>query len=70
MHLIKTLKQHYKVEEDWEGKQYLGITMDWDYKNKEVHLSMLDYVEHALARFGHPIPKAPNTATSTCNPYI
>jgi hypothetical protein len=28
MHLIKTIKEHYKVEEDWEGKRYLGITMD------------------------------------------
>jgi hypothetical protein len=28
MHLIKVLKEHYEVEEDWEGKQYLGITLD------------------------------------------
>jgi hypothetical protein len=28
MHLIRTLKQHYKVEEDWERQQYLGITLD------------------------------------------
>ncbi len=49
MHLIKVLKEHYKVEEDWEGKRYLGITLDWDYKNHKVHLSMPEYVEHALA---------------------
>ncbi len=49
MHLIKVLKEHYKVEEDWEGKQYLGITLDWDFKNHEVHLSMPEYVERALA---------------------
>jgi hypothetical protein len=48
MHLIKTLKEHNEVEEDWEGKWYLGITIDWDYKNREVHLSMPGYVEHAL----------------------
>ncbi len=28
MHLNKTLKEHNKVEEDCEGKQYLGIAMD------------------------------------------
>ena len=44
MHLINTLKEHYEVEEDWEGQRYLGITLDWDYKN------------HALAQFNHPIP--------------
>jgi hypothetical protein len=25
-HLIKILKEHYKVEEDWVGTRYLGIT--------------------------------------------
>ncbi len=59
MHLIKVLKEHYKVEEDWEGTQYLGTTLDWDYKNHEVHLSMPEYVEHALARFNHPAPDKP-----------
>jgi hypothetical protein len=44
-HLISILKKHYKVEEDWEGRQYLGITMDWDHRNQEVHLSMPEYVE-------------------------
>ena len=33
MHLIKSLKEHYEVEEDWERQQYLGITLDYDYKN-------------------------------------
>jgi hypothetical protein len=59
MHLIRTLKEHYEVEEDWEGRRYLGITLDWDYKNCEVHLSMPEYVERALARFNHPMPDKP-----------
>jgi hypothetical protein len=59
MHLISVLKAHYKVKEDWEGTRYLGITMDWDYKNHQVHLSMPEYVECALAQLGHPVPKKP-----------
>ena len=59
MHLINTLRKDYEVEEDWDGKRYIGITMDWDYKKREVHLSMPEYVERALARFGHPIPNKP-----------
>jgi hypothetical protein len=59
MHLIKSLKEHYEVEEDWEGRRYLGITLDWDYKKREVHLSMPDYVERALVRFDHPTPDKP-----------
>ncbi len=56
-HLTQTLKQHYKIKEDWEGTCYLGITLDWDYRKCEVHLSMPGYVERALACFGHKIPK-------------
>ena len=59
MHLINTLKKDYEVEEDWDGKRYVGITMDWDYKKREVHLSMPEYVERSLARFGHSIPDKP-----------
>ncbi len=39
-HLIQTLQQDYEIEEDWEGTRYLSITLDWDYKKREVHLSM------------------------------
>jgi len=56
-HLVQTIKQDYKIEEDWEGTRYLGISLNWDYKKREVHLSMPGYVERALARFGHPMPK-------------
>jgi hypothetical protein len=56
-HLIQILKQDYKIEEDWEETWYLGITLDWDYKKCEVHLSMPGYVQQALAQFGHLIPK-------------
>jgi len=58
-HLIKSLKEHYEVEEDWEGHRYLGITLDWDYKKREVHLSMPDYVERVLVRFDHPTSDKP-----------
>jgi hypothetical protein len=59
LHLIKVLKEHYEVEEDWGGTRYLGITLDWDYKHHQVHLSMQEYLKQALARFGHPIPDKP-----------
>ena len=58
-HLLQVLKQNYEIEEDWEGTRYLGITIDWDYKKREVHMSMPGYVEKALARFGHTIPEEP-----------
>jgi hypothetical protein len=48
MHLISFLKQHYEISEDWTGSKYIGITFDWDYHHRQVHLSMLGYIEKAL----------------------
>ena len=48
-HLIKALKKNYDISEDWKGLKYCGLSLDWDYKKREVHLSMPGYVEKALA---------------------
>ena len=53
MHLISILKEHYKISEDWSGSKYIGITLDWDYPNRRVHLSMPGYITKALQPFGH-----------------
>ena len=39
-HLISSLSQDYTINTDWEGTRYLGITLDWDYSQCKVHLSM------------------------------
>ena len=56
-HLINVLKKHYKVAEDWNGEKYSGITLDWDYVRREVHLSMPEYCADALVRFNHTLRK-------------
>ena len=40
-HLMVLLSKIYKNSNDWEGKGYLGLDLDWDYEKREVHLSML-----------------------------
>jgi hypothetical protein len=57
MHLISILKENYKISEDWTGSKYIGITFDWDYTNRRVHLSMPGYIANALARFAHERPR-------------
>jgi hypothetical protein len=32
-HLLNALKEDYEVTEDWAGKLYCGISLDWDYEN-------------------------------------
>ena len=58
-HLISMLSQDYKIIMDWDGTQYLGLTLDWDYKLRKVHISMPEYIEKALIRFGHTSPNKP-----------
>lgn len=56
-HLLAVLQEHYTISQDWTGNRYLGLTLDWDYENQEVHVSMPDYVPEALARFQVKTPK-------------
>ncbi len=66
-HLKNTLEEHYKLTCDWTGTRYFGITLDWDYKKRQVHLSMPNYVKKALKQFQHiagklqhsPFPSVP-----------
>jgi hypothetical protein len=58
-HLMSILKQDYTINTDWEGMQYLGLTLDWDYTKCKVHLSMPGYIENVLIRFSHEPPDKP-----------
>jgi hypothetical protein len=58
-HLSGIPKEHYKCSQDWSGACYLGMTINWDYINKNVHVSMLDYVLEALICFHHAPPAKP-----------
>ena len=58
-HLINTLKGHYDISTDWEGRRYIGLTLQWDYRNRTVRLSMPGYCEKAGQRFHHPKPTKP-----------
>jgi hypothetical protein len=46
-HLKNALEEHYKLTCNWTGKQYIKITLDWDYNKRHVHLSMPNYVQKA-----------------------
>ena len=48
MHLQQVLEEHYQTTTDWSGNRYIGIKIDWDYKQQQVHLSMPGYIMAAL----------------------
>jgi hypothetical protein len=58
-HLAKILNKHYVCSIDWTGTRYIGMNMDWDYAQRQVHVSMLDYVPEALTLFRHQKPCTP-----------
>jgi hypothetical protein len=62
-HLKKVLEMHYKFTCNWTGTCYIGITSDWDYKKRQVHLSMPNYVKKTLKQFQH------NAGTLQHSPY-
>jgi len=61
-HLFTSLRENYKITEDWTGELYLGIKLNWDYKNRTVNLSMPNYVSEALHKCQHPAPYRPEHA--------
>jgi hypothetical protein len=57
--LMTTLKELYKVSEDWTGGRYCGLTLEWDYDKRTCDISMPGYIDRALQRFSHPPPTKP-----------
>jgi hypothetical protein len=47
-HLATILNEHYKCLQDWDGHCYLGMNINWDYNDKKVLVSMLEYMPEAL----------------------
>ena len=56
-HLVNTLVEHYEISQDWDGKKYCGLTLEWEHKSRKVHVSMPRYVQDALQRFKHNPPQ-------------
>ncbi len=54
--MLNALKKDYEVTEDWTGKKYLGLIIEWDYNNQIAHLWMPGYIKKALLRFKHKTP--------------
>ena len=52
-HLHNILAEAYEITADWMGEKYIGLTLQLDYTNWEVHLSMPGYVQRALKHFHH-----------------
>jgi hypothetical protein len=61
-HLLTSLRAHYKISVDWEGKNYCALSIKWNYANKYVDVSMPGYIAATLDRLQHSIPLCPQFA--------
>jgi hypothetical protein len=52
-HLMACIKKNYNISSNWNGTAYCGLTLDWDYKNRTVDLSMPGYIKAALHKYQH-----------------
>ena len=70
-HLVHCLKKHYaKVSEDWEGKLYCGITLDWDYIECWADISMPGYIKRLCQRYEQIPPKKTQDIPYQAQPNI
>jgi hypothetical protein len=69
-HLMECIKKNYNISSDWNGSAYCGLTLECDYKNRTVDLSMPVYIKAALHKYQHAAPARPEHAPHTWNPPI
>ena len=52
-HLINAIGSNYQYTTDWTGRNYCGLTLDWNYPAGYVDISMPGYLKKALKRLQH-----------------
>ena len=49
-HFQDSLKDHFDFDLDYDGNNYIGLKLDWNYATGYVDISMPDYIEKILQR--------------------
>jgi hypothetical protein len=69
-HLMECIKKNYNISRDWKGSAYCVLTLEWDYKDRAVDLSMPGYIKAALHKYQEAAPACPEHAPHTWNPPV
>ena len=59
LHLIDSIKSSYSLTKDWSGNLYWGISLEWNYINRTVDISMPNYIKKKLQEYKHDFPAKP-----------
>lgn len=52
-HLMSALNNHCEITEDWSGKKFLGMDLDWNHSKGTARLSASNCIDNVLQRFQH-----------------
>ena len=63
-HLLQTLGKYYQYTVDWSGRNFCGLTFDWNYKEGYVDISMPGYISDTLKNLQHEKKPKPQ-----CSPH-
>ena len=55
-HFLNTLRAKYKISTDLTGFNYIGFTIDWNYNERYVDVSMKNYIYKIVRDFIHVPP--------------
>ena len=66
-HLINAIIKYFKCSIDWEGKNYLGLTLDWKYAQNYVNISIPGHITTALQKFEHKPLERPQYSPNIWN---
>ena len=60
----QTLRQQYNIQ-NWIGNRYIGLTQDWDYGKREIHLPMSNLLQGIEKNLGLICPATNSTYGAT-----
>jgi len=69
-HLFATIREEYRLEIDWSGSKYIGMTVHHDRAARTMTLSMPGYVPAALQRFGVTRSSLPTHGPASFVPIV
>ena len=67
---MSALQNNYQVSTDWEGKNFCGLSLQWNYKEGYVDISMPTYILELLQKLLHQPHKYPQYSPHHYNPIV
>ena len=69
-HLVNALKTAFQVYIDYDGKDYCGLKLEWNYEKGYVDVDMHGFVTKTRVKLQHPPPRKPQHAPHRWNPPV